>query len=81
MAYEVKHADVLLGQKVRIESLPGTPLGVVIGKWELLFGKKQFQVRCVDSTGRPFENWWFAEDLRAPDGGPVFYTIQSSVER
>jgi hypothetical protein len=54
-----------LGQLVIVKAMAHAPAGKVIGIWEQLFGKRQYHVRCVDSTGRPFENWWFAEDLSA----------------
>jgi hypothetical protein len=53
-----------LGQTVRIKTL-GVPDGTVIGICDYLYGTTQFLVRSVDSTGRPIDVWWYAQDLIA----------------
>lgn len=52
-------------EAVVVTGLPTKPQGMIVGIW---FGKDslpQYQVRCQDTTGRPYSDWWYASDLAA----------------
>ena len=37
--------------------------GMVIGIWQTISGPTQYVMRAYDNTGRPFDFWFYAEDL------------------
>jgi hypothetical protein len=53
--FELKKEVIIVATQIK---------GKIIGIWQTISGPMQYHVRAYESAGRPFDFWFYAEDLK-----------------